>query len=132
MVRDQQPLLLPGLESLADHVSFLTEVWREKCSDYVSTCERFGGGASLPVENWMTRGAVLVLGRRFETAGRAAPAVEQSAGEPPELVKTAAGGSTVVDVRAWARSCAPARSGRTTRASDVYFTRRDLSACLLT
>jgi tRNA(Ile)-lysidine synthetase-like protein len=53
VVRDQQPLLLPGLESLADHVSFLTEVWREKCRDYVATCERFSGGASLPVENWM-------------------------------------------------------------------------------
>jgi tRNA(Ile)-lysidine synthetase-like protein len=53
VVREQQPLLLPGLESLADHVSFLTEVWREKCSEYVSKCERFGGGASLPVENWM-------------------------------------------------------------------------------
>jgi len=53
VVRDQQPLLLPGLESLADHVAFLTEVWREKCLHYVSTCERFGGGASLPVENWM-------------------------------------------------------------------------------
>ncbi len=55
VVRDQQPLLLPGLEHLADHVSFLTEVWREKCRDYVSKCERFGGGASLPVENWMTQ-----------------------------------------------------------------------------
>ncbi|CAH0372161.1 unnamed protein product [Pelagomonas calceolata] len=53
VVRDRQPLLLPGLEALADHVSFLTEVWREKCSEYVSTCERFGGGASLPVESWM-------------------------------------------------------------------------------
>ena len=93
VVRDQQPLLLPGLESLADHVAFLTEVWREKCRDYVATCERFGGGASLPVENWMTRGAFLLLGRRFEAAGRAAPAVEQSAGEPPELVKTAACGA---------------------------------------
>ena len=54
VVRDQQPLLLPGLEALADHVSFLTEVWREKCLQYVSTCERFGGGASLPVQGWMT------------------------------------------------------------------------------
>ena len=54
VVRDQQPLLLPGLEALADHVSFLTEVWREKCRDYVATCERFSGGASLPIEEWMT------------------------------------------------------------------------------
>ena len=53
VVREEQPLLLPGLESLADHVAFLTDVWREKCSAYVSTCERFAGGASLPVENWM-------------------------------------------------------------------------------
>jgi tRNA(Ile)-lysidine synthetase-like protein len=54
VVRESQPLLLPGLESLADHVSFLTDIWREKCSAYVSTCERFAGGASLPVETWMT------------------------------------------------------------------------------
>jgi len=53
VVREQQPLLLPGLEALADHVSFLTDIWREKCRDYVATCERFRGGASLPVQNWM-------------------------------------------------------------------------------
>ena len=53
VVREQQPLLLPGLESLADHVAFLTDIWREKCRDYVATCERFRGGASLPVQNWM-------------------------------------------------------------------------------
>jgi tRNA(Ile)-lysidine synthetase-like protein len=53
VVREQQPLLLPGLEALADHVSFLTDIWREKCRDYVATCERFSGGASLPVQDWM-------------------------------------------------------------------------------
>lgn len=53
VVRQQQPLLLPGLEALADHVSFLTDVWREKCDAYVERCARYPGGASLPIEDWI-------------------------------------------------------------------------------
>jgi len=55
VVRREQPLLLPGLEALADHVAFLTDAWHDKRDAYVARARRYPGGAELPVEDWVVR-----------------------------------------------------------------------------
>ena len=109
-----------------------------RSAGHVATCERFGGGASLPVENWMTGGAGELLGRCFEEAGGAAPAVEQSW----RTSRAGCSGSVRLEDRRRAslgRSCARVRSfeeqprpyGREPRAAILSLLCGD-ARCLLT
>jgi len=54
LVRAEQPLLLQGLENLADHLAFLQRRWADDCDAYVrDRVVRTDAFCDLPVEPWM-------------------------------------------------------------------------------
>ncbi|KAJ8600350.1 hypothetical protein CTAYLR_000677 [Chrysophaeum taylorii] len=58
LVFEKQPLLVPGLERLADHLSFLHAAWRRQLDDFwetKATTLEDGRVIEMPVEPWMLR-----------------------------------------------------------------------------
>lgn len=54
LVADQQPMLIPGLERVADHLSFLHRLWRDRVNSFWDLECRFeGDNLVLPVHAWI-------------------------------------------------------------------------------